>query len=66
MIESPLQEIVAEALHKSILRALQTRFGDVPRDLEQQVRAVADEDRLIELSGIAASRPTLDALRQRL
>ncbi|MBW3598937.1 MAG: DUF4351 domain-containing protein [Planctomycetes bacterium] len=67
MIESPLiQEIVAEALHRAILKLLRRRFGDVPVDLETRIQSVLDEDRLTELNGVAGSCASLDAFRQSL
>jgi hypothetical protein len=67
MIESPLiQEIVAEAVHDTILDFLRARFGDPSPDLEGKLRAVSDKGRLSELTRIAAICPNLDAFRQAL
>src|SRR5208337_1795680 len=54
MIESPLiREITAERSHKHILRALRTRFGPLPSELEAEVKSIFDEtvlDAAIELT----------------
>jgi hypothetical protein len=67
MIESPIiQGIVAEALHRAIVDLLTGRFGELPADLERDIRTVVDEDRLVALNRIAASCTNLDAFRQAL
>jgi hypothetical protein len=67
MIESPLiQEIVAERMHKAILRFLTRRFGSVPQEIERRLRTVQDEARLDELLDLAADCPDLETFRARL
>lgn len=67
MIESPIiQEIVAEALHGAILNLLKRRFGDVPPDVETQMRSVQDNERLMELNAIAGSCSNVDDFKQAL
>ena len=71
MIESPLiqelrQEVVAERVHKAILRFLAARFGSVPPEIEVAVRAIQDEARLDLLVDWAALCPDLEAFRTRL
>jgi hypothetical protein len=64
MIESPLiQELVSARIHKCIVAFLETRFGQVPRDLVEQIQAVDDEDQLNELVRSAASCRDLDSFR---
>lgn len=47
MIESPfLEELMAERMHRAILRTLKDRFGPVPADVEQALSQVRDDDRL--------------------
>jgi hypothetical protein len=69
MIESPLiQEIVSEAVHEAcheaILDFLRTRFGEVPEELEKQIRSVVDRDGLRELTRSAAACADLDGFRK--
>jgi hypothetical protein len=68
MIESPLiQELRAEwacaRTHQDILAVLETRFGEVPRDLPEKIASVVDDDQLTELVRKAASCPDLKAFR---
>jgi hypothetical protein len=70
-IESPLiqevvEEVVAQRVHKAILRVLATRFGSVPQDIEAAVRAVQDESRLDQLVDWTVLCPDLEAFRTRL
>ena len=61
MIESPLiRELTGERSHKLILKALMTRFGPVPPDLEADVRSILDEDVLETAMGLAVSSTDLD------
>jgi hypothetical protein len=67
MLEFPIiQEIVVEIRQKDILRVLLTRLGSVPRDLEQAVRSVQEEEKLDKLFGLAASCQDLDTFRKGL
>ena len=72
MIESPLlQELLSEnarttaseRAQRDILTILETRFGDVPPVLSEEIEAVADEDQLTGLVRRAASCPDLEALQ---
>ncbi len=67
MIESPLiQELMAERVHKLILRLLVDRFGPIPQDIIASLQVIQNETQLDEL-GIWASRcPDLEAFRSRL
>jgi hypothetical protein len=71
MIESPLiDEIVTrakcEGQRKAIVKFLTTRLGPVPAELVAHLQTIADEARLDELAGWAASCPDLDAFRAQL
>lgn len=67
MIESPLiQELVAEARHRDIVRFLRARFGAVPPDLGAALQSVQDETKLDELVDWASRCPGLDEFRTRL
>ena len=67
MIESPLiQELMASRMHKAILRVLTDKFGKVPAEVEQNLRAIVDEDRLDQLNSWAAQCPDLAAFAAHL
>ena len=68
MIESPLirellSEKACETAHRDILTVLETRFGDLPPDLAEDIESVVDEEQLKGLVRKAASCPDLDAFR---
>ena len=61
MTESPLiREIIAEEGHEYILRALRTRFGPVPPELEAEVRSIRDKSVLDAAHDLAISSPDLE------
>src|SRR5271157_3600353 len=67
MIESPLiREITAERSHKHILRALRTRFGPLPSELEAEVKSIFDETVLDAAIELAVSSPDLERFRAEL
>jgi hypothetical protein len=71
MIESPLlQELkdrwTAEAKAEDIVQVLQYRFGPLPADLQDAVRATRDTGRLESLLEGAARCPDLETFRARL
>ena len=67
MIESPLvKELVAGARQKDLRRFLTSRFGVVPQEILNAIRAITDEARLDELIDWAAQCPDLAAFRARL
>ncbi len=67
MIESPvLMEVLAERAHRMILRLLQDRFGQIPKEIVDALKAVRDEDRLDELVSIGGRCGSLEEFRQRL
>ena len=64
MIESPLiQQIVAERSHKGILLLLEKRFGAVPPQIAAKLRAIVDEQRLLDLTVQAGTCPSLEAFQ---
>ncbi len=67
MIESPLiEELMAQASHKRILRVLQTRMGTVPPEISLAMRTVLDDSKLDELTDLAVSCPDLATFQARL
>lgn len=67
MIESPvLMEVLAERGHKYILRVLEDRFGSIPKELTQSLKALRDDERLEQLVACAASCEDMEAFRQQM
>jgi hypothetical protein len=67
MIESPLiQEIVADQMHKAILRVLQKRLGLVPSDIPIMLQPFQQEAEWVELLLLAASCPDLETFQEHL
>ena len=67
MIESSLiQELMAERMHKAILRVLADRFGPVPQDVRELLHAIQDEQQLDDLNVWAGRCSDVDAFRDRL
>lgn len=67
MIESPLiQELMAERVHKAIVRFLSGRFSSVPADIITALQHIQEEQKLDELVDWASRCPDLDAFRSRL
>jgi hypothetical protein len=67
MIESPvLQGYLAERSHKGILLLLEKRFGAVPPQLAAKLRAIVDEQRLLDLTVQAGICPSLEAFESQL
>ena len=73
MLEIPfLDEIVmektrvtaCETARQDIVTILEARFGDVPRDLPEEIESVDDAKQLRGLVRLAASCPDLDAFRR--
>ena len=64
MIESPLlQEFASERARKMIFAFLETRFGEVPGDLAEDIESVSDENQLTELARKAATCADLESFR---
>ena len=57
-------EVRGEA--RGLLAVLRGRFGSVPEDLQQQIRAMTDADQLDMLLGAAGVVPDLGAFRAQL
>jgi hypothetical protein len=67
ILESPLiREILAERFRETLLRALRTKFGEVPPELSAQVHAIADVQRLETLIVQAVVCPDLAAFREKM
>jgi hypothetical protein len=67
MIESPLiQEVLAEHMHKAIVKVLEIRFGLVPSDVEVRLQAIQEEEKLDDLNTFAATCSNLGEFRKRL
>jgi predicted transposase YdaD len=67
IIESPLiQELLCEELHNAIIGFLEGKFGPLPADLCDRVRAIQEVDALRTLSREAGVSPDLDAFRAKL
>lgn len=67
MIESPLlMEVLAERVHRVILRVLHDRFGQVSKEIGDTLKTIRADERLDELSSLAARCNDLEAFRQHL
>ena len=58
------REAARENAHQNIAAFLETRFGDVPRDLVGAIESVVDEKHLKDLVRLAAACPDLAAFRR--
>ena len=64
MLEVPyLNEIVMERTRENITAFLETRFGDLPRDLVEEIESVVDEKQLKDLVRSAAASRDLAEFR---
>jgi hypothetical protein len=71
MIESPLMDrlraiMARQTTHENIISFLESRFGSVPDDLADRLRATEDDARLKDILRFAATCPDLEAFRVRL
>jgi hypothetical protein len=57
------RETACETAHQYIVTFLEARFGDVPRDLAEEIESVVDETQLRSLVRSAGACPDLDAFR---
>ena len=65
ILESPLiQNLLTEKAHQYIVTFLEARFGNVPRDLVEEIESVVDEKQLKGLVRLAGSCSDLDAFRR--
>jgi hypothetical protein len=62
----PIQELLCEELHNAILGAVEAKFGTLPVDLSERVRAIQELDRLRSLICELAVSTDLDAFRAKL
>ena len=64
MIESPvLQNFVIKRIHKNMLIFLRGRFGEIPPETEEALRAIIDDAKLDELTNLAARCPDLESFK---
>lgn len=67
MLEFPaIQELVAEARHRDIIKALELRFGAVPQEIVSEVQAIRDAKKIDELFDHAITCADLDAFKSHL
>ena len=65
MLEVPyLNEIMMERTREDITAFLETRFGDLPRDLVEAIESVVDEKQLTDLVRSAAACRDLAEFRR--
>ena len=57
------RETACETAHQDIVTVLEARFGDVPRDLAEEIKLVVDGKQLKGLVRTAVACPDLDAFR---
>ena len=57
------RETACETAHQDIVTVLEARFGDVPRDLAEEIELVVDGKQLKSLVRTAVACPDLDAFR---
>ena len=58
------RETARETARQDIVAVLEARFGDVPRDMAEEIESVDDEKQLRGLVRLAGSCPDLDAFRK--
>jgi len=58
-----MRETACETAHQYIVTFLEARFGEVPRDLAEEIESVVNEKQLKGLVRTAASCPDLAAFR---
>ena len=66
LIDEKVAEGVAEGRQQDVLEVLEARFGLVPLDVVQRVKAVTNAGQLSQLIKQAARCPDLEAFRQAL
>jgi hypothetical protein len=60
------RETACETAHQYIVTVLETRFGDIPRDLAEGIGSVSDEEQLKGLVRKAVACPDLEAFRNEI
>jgi hypothetical protein len=58
------RETACQTVQRAIRTVLETRFGDVPRDLVEEIEAVELDNQLQRLTRTAAACPDPDAFRR--
>lgn len=67
MIESPLiQELIADKLQRAIVAVLEGRYRTVPPEAASALRAVTDEQQLMELLRLAGRCSDLESFQSHL
>ena len=65
MLDSPvLRNLIAEQMHKMIEQALLARFSEVPLEITNPLHRIDSQEKLISLSGLAATCSSLEEFRQ--
>ena len=64
LLREEIREAARENAHQNIAAVLETRLGDVPRDLVEAIESVVDEKQLKDLVRLAVACPDLAAFRQ--
>ncbi len=62
-LTAKIQETACETARSDILAVLEARFGDLPRDLREEIESIHDERQFRGLVRSAVSCPDLDAFR---
>ena len=57
------QEVACDTARQAIVTFLEARFGDVPRDVVEEIELVVDEKQLKSLVRLAGSCADLEAFR---
>jgi hypothetical protein len=65
-VRQTARQTARETAHRAILTVLEARFGQVPRDLAEDIESVADENRLTDLVCRGATCPDLEAFRDEI
>ena len=65
-IEQGIQKGLQEGMKKRILKLLQTRFGQVPKKIEDKILAITQEESLWLLVEKAGTAPTMKEFKDAL
>ena len=63
LLTEKTREAARETAHQYIVTVLEARFGDLPRDLAEEIESVVDGKQLKGLVRTAVACPDLDAFR---
>ncbi|NLF72385.1 MAG: hypothetical protein GX575_25395 [Candidatus Anammoximicrobium sp.] len=64
LLTEKTRQAACETAQRAIRTVLETRFGEVPRDLVEEIESVELDDQLQTLTRTAAACPDLDAFRR--